>query len=65
MENSRAQERKAAHPDYSTVTTYYAFVDGSIAARIACRWQLEKEIYRLLVDISAIKPHQNLDGKVL
>ncbi|WP_204983582.1 GNAT family N-acetyltransferase, partial [Streptococcus equinus] len=21
---------------------YYAFVDGSIAARIACRWQLEK-----------------------
>ncbi|MDY2776035.1 MAG: GNAT family N-acetyltransferase [Streptococcus infantarius] len=42
VENSRAQERKAAHPDYSTVTTYYAFVDGSIAARIACRWQLEK-----------------------
>lgn len=42
VENSRAQERKAAHPDYSTVTTYYTFVDGSIAARIACRWQLEK-----------------------
>lgn len=42
VENSRAQKREAAHPDYSTVTTYYTFVDGSIAARIACRWQLEK-----------------------
>lgn len=42
VENSRAQETQAANPNYSTVTTYYAFVKNEIAARIACRWQLEK-----------------------
>lgn len=42
VENSRAQETQATNPDYSTMTTYYAFVNGKIAARISCRWQLEK-----------------------
>ncbi|QGZ26922.1 GNAT family N-acetyltransferase [Streptococcus ruminicola] len=42
VENSRAQETQTTNPDYSTVTKYYAFVNGTIAARIACRWQLEK-----------------------
>lgn len=38
VENSRAQETQATNPDYSTMTTYYAFVNGKIAARISCRW---------------------------
>ena len=42
VENSRAQETQATNPDYSTMTIYYAFVNGKIAARISCRWQLEK-----------------------
>ena len=42
VEKSRRQEIQAAKPDYSTVTTYYAFVNGAIAGRINCRWQLEK-----------------------
>lgn len=42
VENSRAQETQTTNPDYSTVTTYYAFVNGAIAGRINCRWQLEK-----------------------
>ena len=42
VENSRAQETQATNPNYSTMTTYYAFVNGKIAARISCRWQLEK-----------------------
>lgn len=66
VENSRAQERKAAHPDYSTVTTYYTFVDGvALLRELLVVGNLKKEIYRLLVDISAIQPHQNLDDKVL
>lgn len=42
VENSRAQETQMTNPDYSTVTKYYAFVNGAIAALISCRWQLEK-----------------------
>lgn len=42
VENGRAQETQATNPDYSTMTTYYAFVNEKIAARISCRWQLEK-----------------------
>lgn len=42
VENSRAQETQTTNPDYSTMTTYYAFVNGAIAGRINCRWQLEK-----------------------
>ena len=42
VEKSRRQEIQAAKPDYSTVTTYYAFLNGKIAALISCRWQLEK-----------------------
>ena len=42
VENSRAQETQTTNPDYSTMTTYYAFLNGRIAALISCRWQLEK-----------------------
>lgn len=42
VENSRAQETQTINPDYSTMTTYYAFLNGKIAAFIFCRWQLEK-----------------------
>lgn len=28
--------------DWSKTTVYYAFVDGEIAGRISCRWELEK-----------------------
>ena len=42
VENSRAQETQTTNPDYSTMTTYYAFLNGKIAALISCRWQLEK-----------------------
>lgn len=42
VENSRAQETQTTNPDYSTMTKYYAFVNGAIAALISCRWQLEK-----------------------
>lgn len=35
-------ETRADHPDWSTSTNYYAFVDGEIAGRIGCRWELEK-----------------------
>lgn len=42
VENSRAQETQTTIPDYSTMTTYYAFLNGKIAALISCRWQLEK-----------------------
>ena len=42
VEKSRRQEIQATTPDYSTVTTYYAFVNGAIAGQINCRWQLEK-----------------------
>lgn len=42
VENSRAQETQTTNPDYSTMTTYYAFLNGKIAALISCRWHLEK-----------------------
>lgn len=30
------------HDNYSTMTIYYAFMDGEIAGQIHCRWQVEK-----------------------
>ncbi|MBY5034017.1 GNAT family N-acetyltransferase [Streptococcus gallolyticus] len=36
------QEHEVADPNWSTVTTYFAFLDGQIAGKISCRWELEK-----------------------
>lgn len=38
----RRQEREATAPDRSTVTTYFAFVNGEIAGKVSCRWELDK-----------------------
>ena len=38
VENSRAQETQTTNPDYSTMTTDYAFLNGEIAALIS--WSL-------------------------
>lgn len=39
---AKALETAAPHPDWSPVTVYYAFVDGQVAGRISCRWELDK-----------------------
>lgn len=36
------QERLVEHPDWSMVTSYFAFVDGQVAGKISCRWELGK-----------------------
>lgn len=35
-------ENQPTNPNYSEQTQYFAFIDGAIAGRISCRWQLEK-----------------------
>lgn len=42
VEKAKRCETKTDHPDWSTYTTYYYFKDGEIAAKLSCRWQLEK-----------------------
>ena len=42
VETSRRLERETDDPNWSTVTSYYAFIDGEIAGKISCRWELEK-----------------------
>ncbi|HEL0025562.1 TPA: GNAT family N-acetyltransferase [Streptococcus equi subsp. zooepidemicus] len=42
VEQSRRFEVQTDHPDWSTSTNYYYFLDGQLVARIGCRWQLEK-----------------------
>lgn len=38
----RHQETVPSAPDRSTVTTYFAFLDGEIVGKISCRWELDK-----------------------
>ncbi|MFN8649474.1 GNAT family N-acetyltransferase [Streptococcus sp.] len=42
VETSRRLERETDDPNWSTVTSYYAFIDGEIAGKIGRRWELEK-----------------------
>ncbi|CAN2924373.1 GNAT family N-acetyltransferase [Streptococcus dysgalactiae] len=39
---SKRFETRTDHPDWSTSTNYYYFLDDELVARIGCRWQLEK-----------------------
>lgn len=39
---SKRFETQTDHPDWSTSTNYYYFLDDELVARIGCRWQLEK-----------------------
>ena len=41
VETSRRLEREIDDPNWSTVTSYYAFIDGEIVGKISCRWELE------------------------
>lgn len=41
-EKNKRLETETANPDWSTVTSYYAFIDGQVAGKISCRWELEK-----------------------
>ena len=38
----KAQETEVAQENWSTVSKYYAFLDGNIVGNISCRWQIEK-----------------------
>ena len=42
VDKSSRLERETDDPNWSTVTSYYAFIDGEIAGKISCRWELEK-----------------------
>lgn len=42
VEKSKRFETQTDNPDWSTSTSYYAFIDGEIAGRIGCRWELDK-----------------------
>lgn len=42
VQKSRALETHIGNPDWSTVTTYYAFDQGDILGKISCRWELDK-----------------------
>ena len=42
VEKSRQMEKETDDPNWSTVTSYYAFIDGEIAGKISCRWELDK-----------------------
>ena len=42
VEKSRRLEKETDDPNWSTVTSYYAFMDGEIAGKISCRWELDK-----------------------
>lgn len=39
---SKRLESQTDDPNWSTVTTYYYFLDEEIAANISCRWEIEK-----------------------
>lgn len=41
-DKSLQAETQTDKTDWSTSTNYYAFIDGDIAGRIGCRWELEK-----------------------
>lgn len=42
VEKSHRQETETDNPDWSTVTSYYAFEKGEILGKISCRWEIEK-----------------------
>ncbi|MGT2811184.1 GNAT family N-acetyltransferase [Streptococcus minor] len=42
VKKSRQLEKVTDNPNWSTVTSYYGFINGEIAGKISCRWQLEK-----------------------
>lgn len=41
-EKRKRAEEQVDQPDWSRSTDYYAFIDGQIAGRIGCRWELNK-----------------------
>ncbi|MFC3927928.1 GNAT family N-acetyltransferase [Streptococcus caprae] len=38
----KRQETEMADPNWSTVTTYFAFLDGEMVGKVSCRWELDK-----------------------
>lgn len=42
QEKLRRQETMVPHPDWSTVSTFFSFVEWEIADEISCRWELNK-----------------------
>jgi predicted acetyltransferase len=43
--NSLKREKSVTiKPDWSTMTTYFGFLDGEIVGEIKCRWQIDKGI---------------------